>query len=83
MITRRVVRRHFLFRPDAAINQLLIHQSIASRQRNVMLRNDGQGGFDDHRYLQISTDEVYGSLPLDRPDEFFWDQAAKRTASAR
>ncbi len=30
-----------------AINQLLIHESIASRQRNVFLRNDGRGGFDD------------------------------------
>ncbi len=30
-----------------AINQFLIHQSIASHQRNVLLRNDGQGGFDD------------------------------------
>src|SRR3954470_16467498 len=30
-----------------AINQLLIHQSIASRQRNVLLRNDGKGGFDE------------------------------------
>lgn len=38
-----------------AINQLLIHRSIASRQRNVFLRNDGQGGFDD----------VSGSVGLD------------------
>jgi Tfp pilus assembly protein PilF/peroxiredoxin len=30
-----------------AINQLLIHRSIASHQRNVFLRNDGQGAFDD------------------------------------
>jgi Flp pilus assembly protein TadD/peroxiredoxin len=30
-----------------AINQLLIHRSIAGRQRNVFLRNDGEGGFDD------------------------------------
>jgi Tfp pilus assembly protein PilF len=30
-----------------AINQLLVHQSIASRQRNVLLRNDGRGGFDE------------------------------------
>jgi len=30
-----------------AINQLLIRGSIASHQRNVFLRNDGQGGFDD------------------------------------
>jgi tetratricopeptide (TPR) repeat protein len=38
-----------------AINQLLIHRSIASRQRNVFLRNDGRGGFD----------EVAGTLGLD------------------
>src|SRR4029450_5217021 len=30
-----------------AINQLLVHGSIASRQRNVFLRNDGQGGYDE------------------------------------
>lgn len=30
-----------------AINQMLIHGSIASGQRNVLLRNDGHGGFDE------------------------------------
>jgi len=29
------------------------------------------GTFGNHRYLQVSTDEVYGSLSLDRPDEYF------------
>jgi len=38
-----------------AINQVLIHQSIASHQRNVLLRNDGRGGFD----------EVAGTVGLD------------------
>ena len=38
-----------------AINQLLVHGSIASRQRNVFLRNDGHGGFD----------EISGTLGLD------------------
>jgi tetratricopeptide (TPR) repeat protein len=38
-----------------ALNQLLLHGSIASRQRNVLLRNDGQGGFD----------EISGALGLD------------------
>ena len=38
-----------------AINQLLVHGSIASRQRNVFLRNDGHGSFD----------EVSGALGLD------------------
>ena len=38
-----------------AINQLLVHGSIASRQRNVFLHNDGHGGFD----------EISGTLGLD------------------
>ena len=38
-----------------AINQLLFHRSIASRQRNVFLRNDGQGAFD----------EISGAIGLD------------------
>jgi Tfp pilus assembly protein PilF len=38
-----------------AINELLMHGSIASRQRNVFLRNDGHGGFD----------EISGALGLD------------------
>jgi Tfp pilus assembly protein PilF/peroxiredoxin len=38
-----------------AINQLLIHGSIAGGQRNVFLRNDGHGGFD----------EISGAVGLD------------------
>ncbi len=38
-----------------AINQMLVKGSIASRQRNVFLRNDGHGGYD----------EVSGALGLD------------------
>jgi Flp pilus assembly protein TadD len=38
-----------------AMNHLLVHDSIASHQRNVLLRNDGRGGFD----------EVSGSVGLD------------------
>jgi Flp pilus assembly protein TadD/peroxiredoxin len=30
-----------------AMNQALIHKSIASHERNVFLRNDGHGGFDN------------------------------------
>ena len=33
--------------------------------------NDGQGSYGDHKYLQVSTDEVYGSLSLDDPEAFF------------
>lgn len=30
-----------------------------------------EGGFGNHKFLQVSTDEVYGSLSLDEPDSFF------------
>ncbi len=52
---RQVVARSPLTRVTAtpyddawrAINQMLIKSSIAARQRNVLLRNDGRSGFDD------------------------------------
>ena len=33
------------------------------------------------RYHQVSTDEVYGDLPLDRPDLFFTEQTPIKTSS--
>ena len=33
------------------------------------------------RYHQVSTDEVYGDLPLDRPDLFFTEETPVRTSS--
>ena len=33
------------------------------------------------RYHQVSTDEVYGDLPLDRPDLFFTDETPIHTSS--
>lgn len=33
------------------------------------------------RYHQVSTDEVYGDLPLDRPDMFFTEETPIRTSS--
>ncbi len=34
------------------------------------------------RYHQVSTDEVYGDLPLDRPDLFFTEETPIHTSSA-
>ena len=33
------------------------------------------------RYHQVSTDEVYGDLPLDRPDLFFTEETPLHTSS--
>ena len=37
--------------------------------------------FGIRRYHQVSTDEVYGDLPLDRPDLFFTEQTPLHTSS--
>lgn len=37
--------------------------------------------FDVKRYHQVSTDEVYGDLPLDRPDLFFTEETPIHTSS--
>ena len=39
--------------------------------REAWATDDPEHPFGDHRYLQVSTDEVYGSLSLDEPDSFF------------
>ncbi len=37
--------------------------------------------FDTERFHQVSTDEVYGDLPLDRPDLFFTEDTPLHTSS--
>ena len=37
--------------------------------------------YEVRRYHQVSTDEVYGDLPLDRPDLFFTEQTPLHTSS--
>ena len=42
---------------------------------------DAANAFDVKRYHQVSTDEVYGDLPLDRPDLFFTEETPLHTSS--
>lgn len=42
---------------------------------------DASRQFGVKRYHQVSTDEVYGDLPLDRPDLFFTEQTPIHTSS--
>lgn len=53
-------------------------------QTNVMgtqVLLDACRRFGIRRYHQVSTDEVYGDLPLDRPDLFFTEQSPLHTSS--
>ncbi len=42
---------------------------------------DASREFEVKRYHQVSTDEVYGDLPLDRPDLFFTEETPIHTSS--
>ncbi|MBR6704123.1 MAG: GDP-mannose 4,6-dehydratase, partial [Lachnospiraceae bacterium] len=42
---------------------------------------DACRGYGIKRYHQVSTDEVYGDLPLDRPDLFFTEETPIHTSS--
>jgi Tfp pilus assembly protein PilF len=71
-----------------AINQLLVHGSIASHQRNVFLRNDGQGGFDDVSGavgLDLDQDgRSFAALDIDRDgDEDLLVMAARQAPQLR
>ncbi len=71
-----------------AINQLLIQRSIASHQRNVLLRNDGKGGFDDVSGavgLDLDQDgRSFGVLDVDRDgDPDLALMAARQTPQLR
>ncbi|KYF78867.1 transposase [Sorangium cellulosum] len=60
MITRRVLRRHLLFRPDAAITQLLIY-ALAVSARRYGLRVHALCAMSTHLHLIVT--DVAGVLP--------------------
>ena len=64
---------------DRSITQpeLFLHTNILGTQ--VLM--DACRKFGVGRYHQVSTDEVYGDLPLDRPDLFFTEDTPIHTSS--
>ena len=85
---------HALFeeeRPDVVVNFAAeSHVDRSIEDPGVFLRTNILGtqtlmdacrAFGVARYHQVSTDEVYGDLPLDRPDLFFTEQTPIHTSS--
>ena len=78
-------------KPDAVINfaaESHVDRSIENPeiflQTNVIgtaTMMDACRTFGNVRYHQVSTDEVYGDLPLDRPDLFFTEETPIHTSS--
>ncbi len=78
-------------RPDIAVNfaaESHVDRSIDSPEvflkTNVLgtqVLLDAARAFGTGRYHQVSTDEVYGDLPLDRPELLFTEETPIRTSS--
>ena len=78
-------------KPDVVVNFAAeSHVDRSIEQPDVFLRTNvlGTGVLLDacrqygiERYHQVSTDEVYGDLPLDRPDLFFTEETPLHTSS--
>ena len=78
-------------RPDAVINfaaESHVDRSIEDPgvflQTNIIgtsVLMDACRSFGNVRYHQVSTDEVYGDLPLDRPDLLFTEETPIQTSS--
>ena len=78
-------------KPDAVINfaaESHVDRSIENPsiflQTNIIgtsVLMDACRAFGNVRYHQVSTDEVYGDLPLDRPDLFFTEETPIHTSS--
>ena len=78
-------------KPDVVVNfaaESHVDRSIENPsiflQTNVMgtqVLLDASRKYGVKRYHQVSTDEVYGDLPLDRPDLFFTEQTPIHTSS--
>ncbi len=92
-----IVDRRFIMdlfekeRPDVVVNfaaESHVDRSITDPgifvQTNVMgtqVLLDASKEYGVKRYHQVSTDEVYGDLPLDRPDLFFREDTPLHTSS--
>jgi dTDP-glucose 4,6-dehydratase len=89
---RAAVEKAFAeFRPDAVINfaaESHVDRSIVDPglflRTNILgtgVLLDACRKFGGMRFHQVSTDEVYGDLPLDRPDLFFTEETPLHTSS--
>ena len=78
-------------RPDVVVNFAAeSHVDRSIEDSSIFLRTNVMGTqvlleacrrYGVRRYHQVSTDEVYGDLPLDRPDLFFTEQTPLHTSS--
>lgn len=64
---------------DCSIENLEVFLNTNTKGTAVLM--DACRKYGIQRYHQVSTDEVYGILPLDRPDLFFTEETPIHTSS--
>jgi dTDP-glucose 4,6-dehydratase len=71
------------FAAESHVDRSIIDPGIFTRTNIVgtQVLLDACRDFGVQRYHQVSTDEVYGDLPLDRPDLFFTESTPLHTSS--
>lgn len=71
------------FAAESHVDRSIVHPEIFL-QTNILgtsVLMDACRKYGTLRYHQVSTDEVYGDLPLDRPDLFFTEETPLHTSS--
>jgi dTDP-glucose 4,6-dehydratase len=71
------------FAAESHVDRSIVHPEIFL-QTNILgtsVLMDACRKYGIQRYHQVSTDEVYGDLPLDRPDLFFTEETPIHTSS--
>ena len=71
------------FAAESHVDRSIVDPSIFLKTNilGTQVLMDASRKFDVKRYHQVSTDEVYGDLPLDRPDLFFTEETPIHTSS--
>ena len=71
------------FAAESHVDRSIVHPEVFL-QTNILgtsVLMDACRKYGTPRYHQVSTDEVYGDLPLDRPDLFFTEETPLHTSS--
>ena len=71
------------FAAESHVDRSIVDPSIFLKTNilGTQVLMDASRKFEVKRYHQVSTDEVYGDLPLDRPDLFFTEETPIHTSS--
>ena len=72
---------NFRFVKESITDRAAVEKLFEEEHPDIVVNFAAESHVDIKRYHQVSTDEVYGDLPLDRPDLFFTEETPIHTSS--